>query len=232
MMNSRHDIIIILLLGLALTLPTGCAKKPMTELESARAAVAQAYSAGAPDYAAAEYQAAKAALDNAEQLSNEGKFEAARDILPFAEAQARQAAGKARENRARLEKERLIKIQEEKHRKQEAEAQKRREKKHVAEKKTTATVKPEPPKPIKLYTVQPEETLPQIAARQDVYGDQALWPLLYKANRDQITDPRKIYPGQELTVPRNATQEELDAARSEAAESSIFPLVQDAVSKD
>lgn len=224
---SRPHILSTLIIGLVVLLQVGCAKRPMTELTTARAAVAQAYSAGAADYATAEYQAAKAALENAEQLSNEGKYSAARDILPFAEAQAKQAASKARENRANMEMQRLKKLQEEKRLKQDAVAKELRDKKRASQKQQKPKTKLEPLKPVKLYTVQPEETLPQIAARPEVYNDQALWPLLYKANRDQITDPRKIYPGQELTVSRNATQEDLDAARQEAEEGSIFPLTSD-----
>jgi nucleoid-associated protein YgaU len=32
-------------------------------------------------------------------------------------------------------------------------------------------------------------------------GDPTLWPLLYRANRDQIKDPSLLYPGQRLTIP-------------------------------
>ena len=49
------------------------------------------------------------------------------------------------------------------------------------------------------HVVQPGESLWQIAAR--LGGDPQLWPLLYRANRDQINDPDLIYPQQTLTVP-------------------------------
>ena len=32
-------------------------------------------------------------------------------------------------------------------------------------------------------------------------GDASLWPALYIANRDQIKDPSRVYPGQELAIP-------------------------------
>lgn len=63
------------------------------------------------------------------------------------------------------------------------------------------------------HTVMRGETLPQIAARSDIYNDQALWPLIYRANRDQIRDPAHIWPGQSLRIPRNLSREEIAEAR-------------------
>ena len=72
------------------------------------------------------------------------------------------------------------------------------------------------------YTVSEGELLWTIAKRADVYGDPLLWPLLYQANRDQIKDPRKIYAGQTLTIPRNTGEEEREKARNLAKKSDIF----------
>ncbi len=52
------------------------------------------------------------------------------------------------------------------------------------------------------YTVRRGETLPQIAARSEIYNDASLWTLLYRANRDQIRDPKQLWPGQVLSIPR------------------------------
>lgn len=52
------------------------------------------------------------------------------------------------------------------------------------------------------YTVRRGETLPQIAARAEIYNDSTLWPLIYRANRDQIRDPKRLWPGQVLSIPR------------------------------
>jgi nucleoid-associated protein YgaU len=49
------------------------------------------------------------------------------------------------------------------------------------------------------HTVQAGETLWQIAKR--TVGDATLWPALYLANRDQIKDPSRVYPGQQLAIP-------------------------------
>jgi len=68
------------------------------------------------------------------------------------------------------------------------------------------------------HTVKRGETLPQIAALPEVYGDTSLWPLLYKANRDQISDPGVVWPGQVLRIPRNHDKADMNEARRFAAE--------------
>lgn len=60
----------------------------------------------------------------------------------------------------------------------------------------------EPIKKVTTYSVKRGETLPQIAARADVYNDSSLWAVIYRANRDQIRDPKRLWPGQVLTIPR------------------------------
>jgi nucleoid-associated protein YgaU len=51
----------------------------------------------------------------------------------------------------------------------------------------------------RVHVVQPGETLWHIAGQ--VAGDPHLWPRLYRANRDQIVDPSRLYPGQVLSIP-------------------------------
>jgi nucleoid-associated protein YgaU len=51
----------------------------------------------------------------------------------------------------------------------------------------------------RLHEVRPGESLAAIARRE--LGDPALWPLLYRANRDRIKDPERIYPGQQISIP-------------------------------
>ena len=53
--------------------------------------------------------------------------------------------------------------------------------------------------PVAEHVVQPGESLSQIAGR--LAGNPGLWPLLYRANRDQIKDPARLYPGQALRIP-------------------------------
>jgi nucleoid-associated protein YgaU len=70
------------------------------------------------------------------------------------------------------------------------------------------------------HTVKRGETLPQIAALPEVYADATLWPLLYRANRDQIRDPKVLWPGQQLRIPRNLDKSDLNEARRFSSERS------------
>ena len=49
------------------------------------------------------------------------------------------------------------------------------------------------------YTVQKGDSLSKIA--RDKYGDGAKWKAIFEANRDQITNPDLIHPGQVLKIP-------------------------------
>jgi nucleoid-associated protein YgaU len=51
----------------------------------------------------------------------------------------------------------------------------------------------------KLHEVKRGESLAVIAGHE--LGDPALWPVLYRANRDRIKDPQRIYPGQRISIP-------------------------------
>jgi nucleoid-associated protein YgaU len=55
-----------------------------------------------------------------------------------------------------------------------------------------------------VHVVRPGESLSTIARER--LGDIALWPVLYRANRDRIKDPARIYPGQELTIPEPGSE--------------------------
>lgn len=49
------------------------------------------------------------------------------------------------------------------------------------------------------YTVVKGDTLSHIA--KHFYGKGSLWHGIYDANRDQLSDPDKIFPGQVLKIP-------------------------------
>lgn len=49
------------------------------------------------------------------------------------------------------------------------------------------------------YTVQSGDSLSKIA--KEYYGDVKDYQRIYDANRDQLDDPNKIFPGQTLTIP-------------------------------
>lgn len=92
----------------------------------------------------------------------------------------------------------------------------------LTSKQSITPTKGQTSKPRLSYTVSAGELLWGIAKRPDVYGDPFLWPLLYQANRDQIKDPRIIYAGQTLTIPRNVSEEEREKARILAKKSDFF----------
>ena len=50
------------------------------------------------------------------------------------------------------------------------------------------------------YTVQKGDTLSKIS--KQYYGDPNKYNRIFEANRDQIKDPDKIFPGQVLKIPR------------------------------
>lgn len=52
------------------------------------------------------------------------------------------------------------------------------------------------------YTVKDGENLWQIARYWEVYGEGVMWERIYEANKDQISDPNVIQPGQVLVIPR------------------------------
>jgi len=67
-----------------------------------------------------------------------------------------------------------------------------------------------------IYTVSTGDSLWSIAGDASVYADPYQWPLIYKANRDQIKDADLIYPGQALDIDRGASSSDINAAISHA----------------
>ena len=62
------------------------------------------------------------------------------------------------------------------------------------------------------WTVVEGNNLWAIACKEEVYNVPEQWPLIYKANLDQIRDADLIYPGQVLTIPRDMSQSDIDGA--------------------
>ena len=52
------------------------------------------------------------------------------------------------------------------------------------------------------HVVKPGESLWSISAKPDVYGEGARWNRLYRGNKNRIQNPDRIYPGQEIQIPR------------------------------
>lgn len=100
-------------------------------------------------------------------------------------------------------------------REQERIRQEEEQRRAISEQSRSARVTPKErvvPQPA-FYTVRRGETLPQIAARSEIYNDASLWTLIYRANRDQIRDPKRLWPGQVLSIPRNSTRETMNTPR-------------------
>jgi nucleoid-associated protein YgaU len=56
------------------------------------------------------------------------------------------------------------------------------------------------PPPVATYTVMPGDTLGKIA--KQFLGDSEAYRDIFEVNRDQLSDPDKIYPGQVLKIPQ------------------------------
>ena len=214
---------------------SSCAKPPHAELDAAEYMVGKAYAMQALEFAPTEFQAAKSALTDARKSMQEKDYGAARDSLEFSLKHARRAAVLTKENQAKLAEEEAQRTLDEEKVRQAALAKAKAKSEEIA-RQTQAT--PPPPKPAPKpepivesatsYSVGEGETLWTISANPQVYNEGLLWPLLYQANRDQIKDPRQIFPGQALSIRRDMTKNELEEARQKARESDIFP-VSDAV---
>lgn len=62
------------------------------------------------------------------------------------------------------------------------------------------------------WTVENGNHLWGIAGKDQVYSAPQHWPLIYKANVDQIEDADLIFPGQVLAIPSNPSTSEVNAA--------------------
>lgn len=65
-----------------------------------------------------------------------------------------------------------------------------------------------------VHEVRRGQTLWRIA--EITVGDPTLWPALYLANRDQIKDPARVYPGQRLAIPEIEPGERAELRREAA----------------
>lgn len=67
------------------------------------------------------------------------------------------------------------------------------------------------------YQVQRGDTLSGIADQPRIYDNWKLWPLIYSANRGVIgRNPNRIYPKQELEIPRDYTDQQARDAQRKA----------------
>lgn len=217
------------ILLIAVILLSACAKPPNLELDATEYMVNRARALQAVDYAPAEFRAAVAALDDAQRAIKSYKYAAARSSLDFALHHARRSVNLTRERKARQaeEADRLAReeaIREAEALQLQAEDVTPIEPAKLLPPKPVPRRKPETPPLFATYHVGNGENLWTISAHPQVYNDGLLWPLLYQANRDQIKDPRQIFPGQSLNIRRDLSRADMEQARQKARESDIFPV--------
>ena len=209
---------------------SGCARPPLQKLDAATYLLDRARTLQAVELAPTEYRSALTALDEAQTSMGQRDYRGADAALDFSLFHARRAialteqvkASKlARETEAKRLAEQAARQAEER----EQQALKARRAAEAASKAAReASQKPvAAPKLLPSYKVGSGENLWTISALPAVYNDGFLWPLLYQANRDQIKDPRQIYPGQVLNIRRDLSEQEMEDARIKARESNIFP---------
>lgn len=232
-MKSEQLIKDLLLAAVGLVLLAACAKPPVAELTETRHIVAHAYASGASQLAPEAYTLADKALRSAEEQVEQKRYKEAVKSLALARNYSSKALELTMQRKQQLEKERQKQQEEErrlaeKRRKAKLEQKQRQQeeehKKAEVKKPVPPPVEkvPSQPKLVSEIEVGPTDNLMLIAAKPEVYNDGMLWPLIYKANRDQIKNPKEIFPGQKLVIPRDKTSEEIDAARQEAVELDLF----------
>jgi len=231
----------LLLIVILVVLSSGCAQPPVRGLENAQSVVAHAYAAGAAQYAPGEYQLANSALQAAELQVKNKEYRRASLTLELARRYSAEALKLtiARKEQLAAEQKKIVAEQQLEELAKQREIKRQAELKEQQERKKKVVIKPEPKKPVPVIVkktppapikpelvdnveVQPGENLATIAARGEVYSDALLWPLIYKANRDQIKDPKEIFSGQILMIPRDKNRDETEAARHEARELNLF----------
>lgn len=221
--------------GLLVAVVTGCAPAVPQWREEARAIVDKARQDGADTMLPTEYHSMEDTLVKGEVLLQQEDVEGADEFYRFALLKGKVLEKDLAAEKLRLAEEARRKAEEEQREFARLKALKEEEERRLAEEKERLALiqmekeekerrRKEKERSLPLlthYTVKRGETLPLIAALPEVYNDSALWPLLYRANRDQIRDPKRIWPGQVLRIPRNLSREDIAEARRNAQEKSL-----------
>ena len=189
-----------------------CASEPPRFRDEAYATLERVKGKGGESLFPAEFKSTREALEKAEILLQEEEDEDAESYFQLTlikgallekelreEKARRKEVARRAEERKRLELERRAKQEAKRLAEAKTEAQAQKDTGEVGHKKA----KPQTHVLVSAYTVKRGESLPLIASQPEVYGDRNLWPLIYRANRDQISDPYHIWPGQVLKIPRN-----------------------------
>jgi nucleoid-associated protein YgaU len=207
------------LLFLVMAITAGCAPAVSHWRNDARFAMVSARDKGAGREFPAEYDSALDALAAGDRLLHEEDAVAADDYFRLALTKCRFLEKELAELKSRRAEEARLRAVAEKRESERLQALREEERRAARDAETVVSGRTperlrakEKPLPTS-HTVKRGETLPQIASQPDVYNDYRLWPLLYRANRDQVSDPKHIWPGQVLRIPRNQSREQINEAR-------------------
>jgi len=163
-------------------------------IKRASAAVGQAKEAEAAKYNAAGLKQAEGKLAEAKaSMSDPMKYLVAKKLAEDAERQANNAREAALAEKRRIEEER--RRAEEERRRKEEEARRAEEER----------LKMFPP----TYVVEKGDYLWRISGMERIYKNPVFWPIIHDANSGKIADPDLIYPGQELTIPRDLSDQQM-----------------------
>jgi nucleoid-associated protein YgaU len=168
-------------------------RRAETAIDRAEGAMETARNAEAEEYARADFNAASSKLNDARRL-NRDPCKAAEAAAAAEEAMrmGNRAAETAMAEARRLEAER---------RRAEEEARRLEEERRRREEE----LRQRPPS----YAVQRGDNLWNIAAMDPIFSDPLLWPAIYMANKEQVSNPDMIFPGQNFKIPRDKSVENL-----------------------
>jgi nucleoid-associated protein YgaU len=212
---------------LATLVLAGCAPRTSQRINEARVAIESARAAGAPERSPEEFNAALRALRESEAYLTAGDSDSvalADQLAVLAEGNARLAVTAARlslelekvkteaqaarqeAERARAELERLqpqIRAAEEAARAVQARPERPETQPAASGRQPPPPAAPAPPRPAPTrYIVHKGDTLRNVAARPEIYGDANQWTRIYEANREIIGPDRKLRIGQVLIIPK------------------------------
>ena len=164
-------------------------------IAAAKAAAKKAKAEDAETHAKADLDAGMDMLNKATQLfaDDECKYLEVKKMADKAAAKFNDAAAMAIAEKKRIE-----------------------EEKRRAEEEARRAAEEELKRHPREWTVVKGECLWKIAGYEKIYSDPFQWPLIYKANQAQIKDPDLIYPGQVFAIPRDVSDEDVQAAIKQA----------------
>ena len=189
---AKPFFIIMLVLGLA----AGCASteeaEPVADQATAEQAIADAKSSNAQaKKMGAEWRDTGKMIKEAEKALAAGDYAKAIDLANKAQRQAENAMKQAKAEDARLKASGAI---------------------SGSEDQSSTTHGGAAMAGADSYEVVRGDNLWDISGKDSIYANPYQWPLIYKANRDKISDADLIYPGQVFDIDRNASSSDIDAA--------------------